>query len=65
MERVQLGGAALGLLALATALMIYEQARKNANRPLFDGRETITLYWMSYLTLLVLGLTCGLAALVR
>ncbi len=65
MECLQLGAAAVVLLIVAAGLMLYERARKNAKRPLFGGRGTITLYWVSYLTLLVLGLTCGVAALVR
>ena len=53
------------LLALAGTMVLYERARQNAKRPLFGARETIPLYWVSYLNFFVLGLTCGLAAAVR
>lgn len=65
MDHVLLGGAAFVLLLVAAAMVLYERARQNAKRPLFGGREIITLYWVSYLTLFVLGFTCGLAAIVR
>jgi len=65
MQHVQLGSAAIVLLALAGTMVIYERARQNAKRPLFDGREIVTLYWVGYLTFFVLGLTCAVAAIVR
>jgi hypothetical protein len=65
MEHVQLGSAAIVLLALAGTMVIYERARQNAKRPLFDGREIVTLYWVGYLTFFVLGLTCAVGAIVR
>jgi hypothetical protein len=60
-----LAAIALAFLAAAIAMLLYETSRARAGRPVFDGRETITLYWLAYLTFAVLGLTSGIAAVVR
>jgi hypothetical protein len=60
-------------LLLATALMLaigagmaaYEWSRITAKRPLFGGGQVVILYWCTYLSLLVLALTTGVAAIVR
>jgi hypothetical protein len=65
MQNIETGAAAIILLALAGAMVAYEELRKKAKRPLFDGREVITLYWVGYLTFFVLGLATGLSALIR
>ena len=65
MNNFALGAAAIVLIASATGMLLYEAARVRAKRPIFGGREMITLYWVGYLTLYILGLTSGLAAIVR
>ncbi|HXD43945.1 MAG TPA: hypothetical protein VN655_02330 [Pseudolabrys sp.] len=65
MNNFALGAAAIILIASATGMLVYEAARARSKRPIFGGRETITLYWVAYLTLYVLGATSGLAAIVR
>ena len=65
MDNFALGAAAAVLIASATGMLLYEAARARAKRPIFGGREAITLYWVGYLTLYVLGATSGLAAIVR
>jgi hypothetical protein len=65
MNNFALALAAIILIASATGMLLYEVARATAKRPIFGGRESITLYWMGYLTLYVLGATSGLAAIVR
>jgi len=65
MNNLALAMAAIIMIASATGMLLYEVARTKAKRPILGGRETITLYWVGYLTLYVLGATSGLAAIVR
>ncbi len=60
-----LAAIALALLAAAAAMLGYETVRARSQRPLFRGRETITLYWLAYLTFAVLGAISALAAIIR
>ncbi len=65
MDRIALFLAALVMLAIGSAMAVYEWSRIKTKRPLFGGRPLLTLYWCAYLALLVLALTTGLAAAVR
>lgn len=65
MERLQLLLAALAMFALGGGMAAYEWSHLKAKRPLFGGGQVVTLYWCAYLSLLVLGLTAGIAVLVR
>ena len=65
MQNLELAGSASVLMFTAGLMVLYERLRQKSERPLFSGRETITLYWMSYLALSVLAATCGVAAIVR
>jgi len=65
MQAAQYAGFALLFVIVATAMVVYEWKRIQAKRPLFAGHEIRTLYWVAYLSLFVLGLTAGLAALLR
>ncbi len=65
MERVQLLLAACLMLGVGGGMAAYEWSRLKAKRPLFGGGQVVTLYWCMYLSLLVLGLTMGIAAVVR
>lgn len=65
MERVQLSVAAVLLLGLGAGLAGYEWSRIRAKRPLLGGSPVVTLYWCLYLSLIVLGVTTGIAVVVR
>ena len=65
MDTIQLILAALLMLALGGGLAAYEWSRIRAKRPLFGGSQVVTLYWCLYLSLIVLGVTTAIAAVVR
>jgi len=65
MERLQLLLAAAVMLAIGGGMAAYEWSRIKAKRPLFGGRQVVTLYWCAYLSLVVLAVTSGVAAFVR
>ena len=65
MENLQLLGAAFTLLAIGAGMALYEWTRIKAGRPILNGHQAITLYWVAYLTLFVLGVTTAIAAVVR
>ena len=65
MERVQLLLAALVMLAIGGGMAAYDWSRVKSKRPLFRGSPVVTLYWCTYLSLMVLALTTGVAAAVR
>lgn len=65
MENLQLLGAAAAMLAAAGGMAFYEWTRIKAGRPILNGHQAIALYWIAYLTLFVLGITTGLAAIIR
>ena len=65
MEKLELAGAAAAMLFIAGAMAFYEWTRVKAGKPILAGRQTVVLYWMSYLSLLVLGATTAVAAIVR
>ncbi len=46
-------------------MAFYEWARIRAGTPLLNGMPILTLYWISYLSFLLLGLTTGLAAVIK
>lgn len=60
-----LAAMAIVLLAAGGAMIFYEWSRAAAGAPLLKGREVLRLYWIAYLTLMVLGVTTGLAAIIR
>jgi drug/metabolite transporter superfamily protein YnfA len=65
MERIQLVFAAAAMLAIGGSMAAYEWSRIKAKRPLFGGRQIVTLYWCAYLSLLVLSVTTVAAAVLR
>ena len=65
MPNLLLFGCALGLLAAGSGMAFYEWARIKAGTPLLEGRNVLTLYWVTYLSLIVLGLTAGVAAAIK
>jgi len=46
-------------------MVLYENARIRAGRPILKGSEAVQLYYVSYLTMFVLGATVTIAAIVR
>ncbi len=65
MEKLELTGAALAMLAVAAGMALYEWSRIRSGRPMLKGCEILVLYWIGYLALFVLGITTALAAIVR
>lgn len=57
--------ASLGLVALGTAMILYERARLRTDPPFPKSEGPRTVYWAVYLFSLVLGVVLGIAALVR
>ena len=46
-------------------MVFYENFRIRAGRPIWKGSEAVQLYYVSYLTMFVLGATVAVAAIVR
>ncbi len=65
MGSLQLLLATAVMLAIGGGMAAYDWSRMKAKRPLFGGSQVITLYWCTYLSLLVLAVTTGIAAAVR
>ncbi len=65
MERIQLFLAGLLMLAVGSGMAAYEWSRLKTKEPLFNGSQVVTLYWCSYLTLLVLAVVTAIAGVVR
>jgi len=65
MERLQMLLAAFVMLAIGGGMIAYEWSRIKSKRPLFGGAQVVTLYWCTYLSLLVLAVTTAVAAVVR
>ena len=65
MNLIEQFGAALVLLGVGVGMVFYEWTRIKAGRPLLNGHVAVQLYWMTYLTLFVLGAVVALAAIIR
>jgi hypothetical protein len=65
MEKLQFVGAAVALFAFGALMVFYENFRIKAGRPILNGSEAVQLYYVSYLTMFVLGATVAIAAIVR
>jgi len=64
-EKIQFVGAAIAFFAVGILMVLYENARIRAGRPILKGSEAVQLYYVSYLTMFVLGVTVTIAAIVR
>ena len=65
MKNLEMAVAALAFLVAAGGMAFYEWSRIQAGRPILKGREVVVLYWVTYLSLFVLGVTAAIAAIVR
>ncbi len=65
MPQLEMFAAAAVLMLTGGAMAFYEWSRVKGGRPLFKGREIITLYWISYLSLFMLSITFTAAAIIR
>ena len=65
MEKIDLFGAAAGMLAVSAGMALFEWSRIRNGRPILKGHEVMALYWVAYLSLFVLGVTTAIAAIVR
>ena len=62
MEKLQFVSAAVAFFAVG---VFYENFRIKAGRPILNGSAAVQLYYVSYLTMFVLGTTVAIAAIVR
>ncbi len=53
------------MLIVGIGMAAFEWSRIKTKRPLFKGRQVVILYWVIYLSSLVLGVTFAIAAIVR
>ena len=65
MEKLQFPGAAIAFFAAGTLMVLYENFRIKARRPILNGSAAVVLYDVSYLTMFVLSATVAIAAIVR
>ena len=65
MEKLQFVGAAIAFFAVGTLMVFYENFRIKAGRPILNGSAAVQLYYVSYLTMFVLGSAVAVAAIVR
>lgn len=61
---LQLAVAAI-LIAAGGGMAFFELARERAGTPLLRGEYAQVGYWMTYLSLIVLGATAAIAAVLR
>ena len=65
MEKLQFDGAGVAFFTVGTLMVLYENVRIRAGRPILKGHAAVQLYYVSYLTMFVLGATVLVAAIVR
>jgi hypothetical protein len=65
MPNLKLWASAVVFLAAGCSMVFYEWSRVRAGRPLLQGRDLLKLYWIAYLSLIILGTTTALAAILR
>ncbi len=65
MRNLELLGTAAALLIVAAGMAFYEWSRVKAGRPIMAGSQAVVMYWMTYLSMFVLGVTTALAAIIR
>ena len=65
MEKLQFLGAATAFFAVGDLMVFYENFRIKAGRPILNGSAAVQLYYVSYLTMFVLGSAVAVAAIVR
>jgi hypothetical protein len=65
MEKLQFIGATIAFFAAGTLMVLYENFRIKARRPILNGSAAVQLYYVSYLTMFVLGITVAIAVIVR
>ena len=53
------------MLAVAGAMIFYDRARSQSGRPLIQNEVLAIPYWITYLSLIVLGGCFGLAAIIH
>jgi hypothetical protein len=53
------------MLVIAGGMAFYEWTRIKAGKPILNGHQAVTLYWIAYLALFVLSVTSALAAILR
>jgi hypothetical protein len=65
MEKLQFVGAAVAFFAAGVVMVFYEDFRIRVGRPILNGSAAVQLYYVSYLTMFILGVTVLAAAIVR
>jgi hypothetical protein len=65
MQNLLFSAAAAAFLLIGAAMAYYDWARTRAGRPLMGGGQSVQLYWMGYMMMFALAITCVIAAVVR
>ena len=58
-------GIAVVLIGAGSGMAFFEWQRFREGNPILVGKSLIQLYWVAYLSLLVLGITFFLSAIIR
>ena len=64
----KIGDPATGSISAKMAMLwssCWADVRRSASRPILNGHEAVVLYWISYLSLFMLGIVMALAAVLR
>ena len=64
MEKLGLLGAAVAFFGVSLVMVLYELARIKGGRPILKGSQAVQLYYISYLTMVVLALVTRLKAII-
>jgi hypothetical protein len=64
METLGLFAAAAVLFAVGFAMVLYELARIKAGRPIMKGRDSVQIYYVTYLTMFVLAIVTAAKAVI-
>jgi hypothetical protein len=64
MEALGLLGTAVAFFCMGFAMVLYELSRIKAGRPILKGSQAVQLYYVTYLTMFVLGFITGLKAII-
>ena len=53
-----------GMIGISVSMMLFEYARNRSARRLFKSEGVAMLYWLIYLSMVVLGVSVAVAAIV-
>ena len=65
MQALQFSAAAATFFLVGGAMAYYDWFRAKAGRPILGGRDSVQMYWITYLAMFTLAITCAAAAIFR